>query len=174
MSESSGISSQVAISLGSNIRPELNLPAAVRELRSAGEILAVSSVWESAPVGFADQANFLNAAVLLATRLRMEELKQTVLRPIEEKLGRVRVRDPGNVNAPRTIDLDISIFLSPAESLVLDEEILTRSFVAVPLAEVLPDFAHPETGQTLAEIARSFKFPNSELRPRPDCSLGPI
>lgn len=169
MSDHSGMNSQVAISLGSNIRPEQNLPAAVRELRSAGEILAVSSVWESAAVGFPDQANFLNAAVLLATRLPIEELKQTVLRPIEEKLG--RVRDPGNVNAPRTIDLDISIFLSPAESLVLDDEILTRPFVAVPLAEVLPDFVHPETGQTLAEIARSFKFPNAELRLRPDCNL---
>lgn len=171
MSDGSALVNLAAISLGSNIRPEQNLPAAVGELRHVGEIRAVSRVWESAPVGFSGQPNFLNAALLFATTFSADELKQSVLRPIEEKLG--RVRDPGNVNAPRTIDLDLSIFITPNESRVFDKDILTRNFVAVPLAELLPDFIHPETGQTLSEIARSFGGAKSQLKPRPDCRMDP-
>ncbi len=158
-----------AISLGSNIAPVENLQAAVRELSKVGTIRRVSRAWESAPVGFLQQANFLNAAVLLGTSQTPAELKQEVLRPIEHILQ--RIRDPGNVNAPRTMDLDLSLFITPTESLVLDAEILTRSFVAVPLAEILPEFLHPQTGQTLAEIAEAFAAQSPGLIPRPDCDL---
>lgn len=158
-----------AISLGSNIHPVENLKAAVRELAGFGRIVRVSSVWESPAVGFADQPNFLNAAVLLETYLTATELKQTVLGPLEDNLH--RVRDPNNVNAPRTIDLDLSIFLTPSRTSVLDEDILTRNFVAVPLAEILPDYQHPDTGQTLAEIAKGFESSSPSLKPRPDCNL---
>jgi 2-amino-4-hydroxy-6-hydroxymethyldihydropteridine diphosphokinase len=157
-----------AISLGSNIDPAENLRSAVRELARFGTIVKVSGVWESAPVGFLDQPNFLNAAVLLENSLSLEELKQAALGSIERKLH--RVRDPENINAPRTIDLDLSLFITPAESLVLDQDILTRGFVAVPLAEILPEFVHPETGNTLTEIAGAWSG-SADLISRPDCDL---
>lgn len=160
---------RMAISLGSNIHPVQNLKAAVRELAGFGNITKVSSVWESPPAGFADQPNFLNAAIVLETYLTPAELKQTVLGPIEDQLH--RVRDPNNVNAPRTIDLDLSIVIMPTQTEVLDGDILTRNFVAVPLAEILPDFRHPETGQTLAEIAAALESTCASLIPRPDCDL---
>lgn len=160
---------RAAISLGSNICPEEHLTAAVRELSRAGDLLKVSQVWESPPAGFRNQANFFNAAVLLAGPFSKDRLKPSVLRPIEDRLG--RIRDPENINAPRTIDLDLSIFFSPQSPQVLDDEILTRAFVAVPLAEILPDFVHPETGRTLREIARDLQSTSPEIRLRTDCRL---
>src|SRR5262245_6802895 len=96
------------LALGSNIEPEANLPAAVRELSRYGTILAASRVWETAPVGFREQANFLNAAVLMETSLNAMQIRTEVIPAIEQKLK--RVRDPHNVNAPRTIDIDLTLF----------------------------------------------------------------
>ena len=169
MSDDSAPLHLAAISLGSNIDPVENLKAAVRELARSGIIHRVSRVWESAPVGDFDQPNFLNAALLWETSLPWEELKPKVLAPIERNLK--RVRDPQNINAPRTIDLDLSLFLTPTQSWVLDAEILSRAFVAIPLAEILPEFIHPDTGQTLNEIAAKFDPLSEGLLPRPDCEL---
>jgi 2-amino-4-hydroxy-6-hydroxymethyldihydropteridine diphosphokinase len=169
MAEQPAALNLAAISLGSNVNPVENLKAAVRELGQYGTIKRASRAWESAPVGFLEQANFLNAAVLLETSLSPMELKESVLRPIERILH--RLRDPQNINAPRTIDLDLSLFLALSECLELDADILTRAFVAIPLAELLPKFVHPQTGQTLAEIAESFQAHVPGLVPRPDCDL---
>ena len=95
------------ISLGSNIDSEHNMREAVRRLSLRCHLLAVSPVYETAPVGRTDQSNFLNAAALIETELTAVELKTNVLQVIEGELGRVRTADR---NAPRTIDLDISLF----------------------------------------------------------------
>jgi 2-amino-4-hydroxy-6-hydroxymethyldihydropteridine diphosphokinase len=169
MSDPPAARNLAGISLGSNINPVENLQAAVRELSRFGTIKQISRAWESAPVGFLDQANFLNAAVLLETTYSPEELKRDVLDSIERQLQ--RVRDPRNINAPRTIDLDLSLYITPTESFVLDDDVLARAFVAIPLAEILPEFADPKTGRTLAGIAESFAGPSRDLVPRPDCDL---
>jgi 2-amino-4-hydroxy-6-hydroxymethyldihydropteridine diphosphokinase len=146
---------RVFLCLGSNIEPETNLPAAVRELQRFGTVANVSQVWQTAPVGYAEQADFLNAAVLLETSLSAEELRRDVIPEIEAKLH--RVRDPHNKNAPRTIDIDIALYgrevLDVAGRRIPDPDILSRPFVAVPLAELDADYVHPETGTTLREIA---------------------
>jgi 2-amino-4-hydroxy-6-hydroxymethyldihydropteridine diphosphokinase len=168
------------LSLGSNIEPEQNLPAAVRELAAFGRILTVSNVWESAP--FRDGAperndrpgdkNFLNAALLLETPLSAPELYEHVISSVERRLG--RVRDPHDKNAPRTIDVDLSLFnddvLEFAGRRVPDPEMLIRPFVAVPLAEVAPDYVHPVERRRLADIAAAWSN-NSGLVPRPDVTL---
>jgi 2-amino-4-hydroxy-6-hydroxymethyldihydropteridine diphosphokinase len=82
-------SAAVVVMLGSNIQPERHLPAAVRELSALGRVNAVSSVWQTAPIGDTRQADFCNAAVLLETPLRPEELLRH-LSEIEQRLGRVR------------------------------------------------------------------------------------
>jgi len=158
------------LSLGSNIAPETNIAAAVRELAAYGRVVRASRVWETPPVGFPDQPNYLNAAVLLETTLSAPELHDVAIAAIEHKLG--RVRDPGNRNAPRTIDIDIALFnrevLSVGHRTIPDPDILSRAFVAVPLAEL---DMHPEDGRTLAEIAAALKATTPEMRLRPDVPL---
>lgn len=169
MSDGPPLLNLAAISLGSNIHPVDNLPKAVREIQTLGKITKVSRVYESAPVGDTDQPNFLNAAVLLETSSSVEDLKRGALKSIEQKLG--RIRDPNNKNAPRTIDLDLSIFITPTESCILDDDLLARAFVAIPLAEILPDFEHPRTHQKLTEIVQSVAMTSQHLHHRPDCDL---
>jgi 2-amino-4-hydroxy-6-hydroxymethyldihydropteridine diphosphokinase len=160
------------LSLGSNIEPEHNLPAAVAYLAQFGRVRAVSTVWETLPVGFADQPNFLNAAVLLETRLSAQALRQEAIATIEAALGRVRTE---NKNAPRTIDIDIMLFncdiLQAGHRRIPDPEILERPFVAIPLAEIAPDYIHPESDQTLRDIARRFDPTTESMRRRDDVVL---
>ncbi|WP_310820739.1 2-amino-4-hydroxy-6-hydroxymethyldihydropteridine diphosphokinase [Stratiformator vulcanicus] len=147
------------VGIGSNIDPEQNLPAAIELLASHGEILAVSRVYETAPVGFTDQADFLNAAVLVATELSPEQFLSDVVGEIETRLG--RVRDPENKMGPRTIDLDLALFDDLvgeyAGRTLPDGDIFRYAFLAIPLAELDPDYRHPTDGRTLAEIAASFE-----------------
>jgi 2-amino-4-hydroxy-6-hydroxymethyldihydropteridine diphosphokinase len=168
------------LSLGSNIEPEKNLPAAVRELAASGRIAATSSVWESAPFGaralsersnWAPAQNFLNAAVLLETELSPSELYEAIA-TIEWRLG--RVRDPHDKNAPRTIDIDLSLFNRDVFECrghrIPDPDIVKRPFVANPLAELDPDYVHPIEQRRLAEIARELRT-SSDLVERPDVKL---
>lgn len=166
-------SNRAYLVLGSNIDPERHLPAAVRQLANDGCIRAVSGVWESAPVGFADQPNFLNAAVLLETDLSAAAIQHGVIPTIERSLN--RIRDPVNKNGPRTIDVDLALF--NRDVLQIDgrripaADVLLRAFVAVPLAELEPGYVHPETGQTLFDIAEQVRRTSSPLRRRSDVVL---
>ncbi len=168
-------SEKAFIGLGSNISPEIHLPQAVQllEQNPSIEVTKVSSVWESAPVGFVDQAPFCNAAVLIQTSLPPRSLKFDVMRIIEQQLG--RVRDPLNKNGPRTIDLDISLYgshVTTAEELAIpDPEIAERPFLSVPLAELDPLFEHPVLKKTLEQIASRFTTATELLKHRPDIAL---
>lgn len=163
---------RVFITLGSNIEPARHLVEAVRRLRRHVTVIRCSSVWESAPVGFLDQPPFCNAAVLIETDLNAQSLKAEVLRRIEDELG--RIRDPHNKNAPRTIDLDIALFnqeqIELDGSRIPDPEIPRRPFLAIPLAELDPDYRHPVERRTLSQIAVSITG-DGDLRPRPDIVL---
>jgi 2-amino-4-hydroxy-6-hydroxymethyldihydropteridine diphosphokinase len=123
-------SHQICLLLGSNIRPEYNLPLAMAHLRQELTILRVSSVWESAPVGGEGQ-NFLNAAVLAVSHRDALLLKQRVLLPLEARLGRKRTPDK---NSPRPIDLDIIFF----DHQLLDPTLWEYAHRAVPVSEILP------------------------------------
>lgn len=153
--------------LGSNIEAEMNLPRALALLAGAGRVVAVSAVYRTAAVGRTDQADFLNAAALLETALAAEDLKRRVIADIETALG--RVRDPLDKNAPRTIDVDIAIWEAGARTAgpegagaaglaneagpPPDPDIAQRAHVAVPLADLAPDWVHPADGRPLALIA---------------------
>jgi 2-amino-4-hydroxy-6-hydroxymethyldihydropteridine diphosphokinase len=162
------------LSLGSNIEPERNLPAAVRELESFGRVLLVSTVWQSPSLGCPGHPDYLNAALLLETTLSAECLKKEGIAAVEALLGRVRSDDRF---APRTIDIDIMLFDS--EQLLLgmrsipDREILERPFVAIPLAEIAPAYIHPLTGESLAQIASRFDPISWRMRIRTDVILKP-
>lgn len=145
---------RVFIAMGSNIDAEDNLREATRLLAEQCVLVAFSPVYETAPVGKLDQPNFLNAAALIETELSAAELKREVLSGIECQLGRVRVADK---NAPRTIDLDIALFNTEVLDIdarhIPDPDIVKYAHIAVPLADLAPHYRHPETGQTLREIA---------------------
>ena len=138
---------RVVVGIGSNIEPERHVPAAVRRLSDIGEVLAVSDFYRSKPADGSDQADYVNGAVMLATDVAADDLKP-LLRRIEDDLG--RVRDPTDKNAPRTIDLDTAAYGEAAEP---DPDVLKRWFLAVPFADVWPDWTHPQTGETAAAIA---------------------
>lgn len=153
------------LSLGSSLDKERNLPAGVRLLAQHGQVMAVSAAYETDPVGNPDDPTFLNAALILETPLDPLALKATVLRRVEDQLGRQRTDDP---NAPRTFDADISLFndevLDIGQRRIPDPEILRYAHIAVPLAEVAPGYRHPETGETLAEIAARLSIDTRLIR----------
>lgn len=166
---------RVYVSLGSNIEAVRHLAAAVRLLGERGRVVAVSRVYETVPVGLREQANFLNAAVWVETELDAARFKGEVLAGIEAALGRVRTADK---NAPRTIDADIALFNDEVFELgrrhIPDPDIVRFPHVAVPLADIVPDLMHPETGEQLADIAARLVAEAGEkvVWERPDVVLG--
>ena len=161
------------LSLGSNIDPEYNLPAAVQLLGEYGLVLTSSHVWESRAVDDSNQPNYLNAAVLLETHISARLLRLQVIRNIEHALG--RTRDPQDPHTARVIDIDIMLFnrdiIILGQRKIPDEEIMERAFVALPLAEIDPDYIHPENGQTLTEIADGFVTADLPLKRRDEVHL---
>jgi len=147
----------VYLSLGSNVGDrEQQLRDAIARLGTAGRVVSVSSLYETEPVEFAEQAWFLNCAVALETALTAEELMAGLLE-IERQMGRQRVQKKG----PRTIDLDILLFSSPVTGdAVIDSPELTiphpamqqRRFVLQPLAEIAPEARHPVLKKTIREL----------------------
>ncbi len=160
------------IALGSNIAPARYLPWAVQCVAHLGRRAWVSSAWQSAPVGFLDQADFINAAILLETRHAAEPLRRW-LKQIEERLG--RRRDPGNKNAPRTIDLDLVAYNQQAlllrDAVLPDPEIPSRPFLAVPLAEAAGELRAAPHWPSFQTLAQTFHGSAAKLQRRRDISL---
>ena len=150
----------VYISLGSNIEPKKNLTMAVALLAESSRVERVSSAYITPPQDFADQDDFWNAAVKVTTELSPITLKHDILDVIEQKLK--RVRDPNNKNAPRTIDLDISLWNDEVFDYgekpwrIPDPDILRFAHVAIPLAEIASDYVHPTEKVSLAQIAAQY------------------
>jgi len=173
---------RVVVTLGSNIDKERNLPAAVRLLAEGAEVVAVSPVYETAAVdetgavGRPDQPPFLNAAVLLRTDQSAAALKDGLLRRVEEQLGRQRTADK---YAPRPIDADIALYddavfdYTPADGRprhVPDPGLAHFAHCLLPVADLLPDMPHPETGQPFATLAAPLRR-DPAIRLRPDVEL---
>lgn len=136
------------ISIGSNIGDRLHhLSEAVQALHSHQqiEVAKVSSIYETAPVGYTDQVDFLNLVVCVETSLDPYELLEAC-QHIENGLGRVREIRWG----PRTVDLDILLYNNDnieAENLIVPHPRMgERAFVLVPLLEIAPAIGHPATG----------------------------
>ena len=172
---------RVFVTLGSNIDKESNLPAAVILMGEMVRIVAVSSVYETAPVGLEQQPSFLNATVLVETELEPVRFKNEVLAEIERRLGRVRTDDK---NAPRTIDADMTLFNQDIFDLdedhhIPDPQLLEFAHIAVPIAELAPELPHPETGEPLSAIAARLAHtarPNGKASvwKRPDMKLSKL
>jgi 2-amino-4-hydroxy-6-hydroxymethyldihydropteridine diphosphokinase len=138
------------VGLGANLGDrERTLRAAVDALAAEDgiEVVAVSTLRATDPVGVGDQPRFLNGAAELETTLAARELLDRLL-AVEQRFGRVRV--PGE-HGPRTLDLDLLLYGDEG----LDEPGLTvphprlheRMFVLEPLAELAPGLVVPGRGE---------------------------
>lgn len=154
------------IALGSNL-PSIvgdsraTLRAAIDRLRSLGKVAAVSSLYETDPVGYQAQPRFLNAAVALETELSPVELLTRLL-AIEREFGRDRSQTPPK--GPRTLDLDLLMLgnsvLNLPDLTLPHPAMSERRFVLAPLAEIAPRAIHPVSGKTIARLLRS--LPDAE------------
>jgi 2-amino-4-hydroxy-6-hydroxymethyldihydropteridine diphosphokinase len=133
--------------------PEATLAAAALRLESLGRVTSRSSLYSTAPVGFAAQPRFVNAVVALETELEPRELLDGLL-AIEQEFGRDRAA--GFANGPRTLDLDI-LLLGDLEirepGLVIPHPRLAeRAFVLVPLCEIAAEVVVPGRGLTVEQL----------------------
>ncbi|MHB8846383.1 MAG: 2-amino-4-hydroxy-6-hydroxymethyldihydropteridine diphosphokinase [Nitrospirota bacterium] len=140
------------ISIGSNIDPEINVREALLRIQASERVTAISTVYQTEPVGPPGQAPFYNCIVELETELTPRDLKFRLLRRIESELGRTRSSDKF---APRTIDLDLILYdelvLTAGDLTLPDPDILVRPFLAIPLHELAPGLVLPGSGVRISE-----------------------
>jgi 2-amino-4-hydroxy-6-hydroxymethyldihydropteridine diphosphokinase len=155
----SGVTPQtVYLSLGSNIgNREANLRTAIVALPAAGiELIQVSSIYETEPVDYLDQAWFLNGVVEARTELEPFALLRA-LRKIETQMGSKKEFTKG----PRLIDLDILLYgneaIATQDLQIPHPRMHLRRFVLVPLAEIAPDLRHPSWSGAVTDLLASVK-----------------
>lgn len=147
--------------LGGNLGDrEANLKKAIELLNDKiGNVIAISSLYETAAWGKTNQPAFLNQAVSLQTRLTALEVLERAL-SIEQELGRVRKDKWGE----RLIDIDLILFGNeiiniPDKLQVPHPHMQDRKFVMEPLAEIAPEVIHPLLGETMLDICRNITDP---------------
>ncbi len=145
----------VFLGIGSNEAAEENLRLAVRELKQRYGELSLSPVYRNASLGFSG-ADFLN----LVVRLETQESPPSICEQIElihNLAGRVRGSDKWE---SRPLDIDLLLYNGLVDHdrpvRVPREDVLKYSFVLRPIAELAPDYRHPETGKTLLEHWQEF------------------
>jgi 2-amino-4-hydroxy-6-hydroxymethyldihydropteridine diphosphokinase len=136
------------IGLGSNLaEPQSQVEQALSELEALPRTRVVdrSSLYRTAPVGFAAQPDFVNAVAAVETSLNAHELLHAL-----QALEAAHQRRRSFANAPRTLDLDLLLFgderIADAELVVPHPRMHERAFVLAPLAEVAPDALIPGRG----------------------------
>jgi len=140
------------VGLGGNLGDRVrSLAEGVRALADIGTLLAVSSLYETEPVGGPPQGCYLNAAALVRTCLGPRGVLERLL-AAERALGRVR-RERW---APRLIDLDLlwagDLVVTEPDLEVPHPRLRERAFALVPLLEVVPDARDPRTGEPYAGV----------------------
>lgn len=146
---------KAVIALGANIGdPEEQMQIAIALLQGSLELIAISSIIKTAPVGGPSQPDYLNAVCIAESELSASELLG-LLQGIEKSLGRVREERWG----PRTIDLDLiqyGTILSAADELTLPHpRAHERRFVLEPWFEIEPDailLTHGKISELLAQL----------------------
>ena len=145
------------VALGSNLaNPQAQLISALQAMNelSDSKLVAVSSFYQSKPLGPQDQPDYVNAVACLETSLAPLALLDELQR-IEHEQGRVRLRRWGE----RTLDLDILLY---ADHIIQSERLTVphydmhrREFVIIPLVEIAPHLVLPN-GQSIQTLAQTF------------------
>lgn len=146
------------LGLGSNLGDRAaNLLRALKALRDAGlNLAAISSIYETAPVDYLDQPDFLNMAVAVGPPLIEPFSLLSLCLDVEARLGRERLTPKG----ARVIDIDLLLFDGAVIDGVRDGVALTlphpqlhlRRFALEPMAEIAPDLRHPTSGKTMRRL----------------------
>ena len=126
----------VVVSVGSNMDAERSVARAKEFLSAEQKILAQSTFVKTSPIGFSDQADFLNGAFLVSTDMSIDVFKG-YLKDLENRLGRVRTE---NKYGPRIIDLDIAVW----NGAIVNNDFYERDFVKKAVMEVLPEIKGQE------------------------------
>lgn len=144
----------VYLGLGSNLGDKADNCRRALELISASahtQLVAISSFYKTAPVGYLEQDWFINCAVRVNTILPPHKLRQ-FLQGIEGQMGRVRTFPMG----PRLIDIDILLYgdmvISEGDLTIPHPRLHERAFVLVPLAELAPELSHPILHKTIRQL----------------------
>ena len=151
--ESGRLGARVAyLALGSNRGDRrAHLERTLREISRIAPLIGVSSLYRTDPVGFENQPAFWNAVVAIRWNRSPEHLLR-VLQAIEDAVGRT----PSFRNGPREIDIDILDLggrrRRARDPILPHPRMAGRRFVLAPLAELAPEWKHPETGRTAAEL----------------------
>lgn len=150
--DGSAIIHTVYLALGTNLGDRRgNLAAAIQRLSEAVEINTLSSLYETEPVGYLEQPQFLNMTCKGTTRLSPANLLKYT-QAIEIALGRQRTFR----NGPRPIDIDILMYddlqIESGDLTIPHPRMAERAFVLAPLAEIAPEFIHPGSGKTMQQL----------------------
>jgi 2-amino-4-hydroxy-6-hydroxymethyldihydropteridine diphosphokinase len=147
------------VGLGSNLNDrEDNIRRALRRLNGHDhvQVVKMSSLYETEPVGVVDQPSFLNAVARLSTELEPAALLE-VLKSVERSLGRRKTFRWG----PRKIDLDLLLYddviVNRPHLIVPHPELARRAFVLVPLAEIAPGAVEPRSGRRVDQLLRALE-----------------
>lgn len=116
------------IGIGSNIEADKNIQEMLRLLAEKVEIVQVSELVQTQPIGIIEQADYINGAVLIRTEMNLKALSLS-LKKLEDQMGRDRSQKKFG---PRNIDLDILIW----NNVVVDQDYYTRSFLRNSAAEL--------------------------------------
>jgi 2-amino-4-hydroxy-6-hydroxymethyldihydropteridine diphosphokinase len=158
-----GIGVTAFLGLGTNVGDRAaNLAEAFHRICEIAEIGRTSSVYETDPVGYADQPRFWNMVAEIRTDLPARELMGALLE-VEKQMGRERTFP----NAPRIIDIDILLY----DDVTTSDALLTlphprmgeRAFVLKPLVEIAPDAADPRTGERYADMLHRKPLERAEI-----------
>lgn len=150
---------QAYIALGTNIEPRNNyIKDALKQLSQHSNITIIkeSSIYETAPVGYKNQSDFLNMVIEIDTSLSPEDLLN-YCQDIENSLGRKRTIRYG----PRTIDLDILLYnqecVKTDRLIIPHPRMHERAFVLIPLQEIAPHLIIPNVGKSVKCLLRDIK-----------------
>ena len=145
---------EIYLGLGTNTgNRKDNLNRCLIELKDSHriEILKLSSVYESEPIGFTDQPNFLNMVVEIDTPLPLIQLLK-LTQQIEKKSGRKKTIRWG----PREIDIDIISYkkelISKHDLIVPHNQMHLRKFVLIPLKQISTNYIHPQSQKTINQL----------------------
>jgi 2-amino-4-hydroxy-6-hydroxymethyldihydropteridine diphosphokinase len=146
----------IFIGLGSNLEnPQKKIKDAIQLINKIDDVTInlTSSLYETPPVGFLDQPNFINAVVQISSTINYNELLIKLF-DIERIFGRIRKEK----NGPRTLDLDILLFddlILESESLIIPHPRMhERLFVLIPLLEISPAIIIPKYGSASSLISK--------------------
>ena len=140
------------LGLGSNLgQREENLRQAVAHVGALMAVTAVSAVYETPPWGVTEQPDFLNICLAGETTLP-PPLLLTALKAIETRMG----RQPTYRWGPRLIDIDLLFYgdwvVADPDLIIPHPRLVERAFVLAPLADIAPDFIHPQNHKTVSAM----------------------